>query len=107
VVSPAQVHWGTFGSRGDDTVNSGVSVSGGADCVVSEVILELLDRDYNVQSTHRMGGQDATYGGTGARITAQNLGTADMTVNVHWWFDFGWACRYQLRYLIAGTGCSA
>jgi hypothetical protein len=105
-VSPVQVHWGTFGARGDDTVNSGVSVQG-TGCVIDEIILELLDRSSNVQSSHRMGGPDAVYGDTGAHITAQSLGTADMTVGVHWWFDLGWACRYQLRYLISGTGCSA
>jgi hypothetical protein len=104
-VSGARVHWGTFGARGDDTVNSGVSVSGSG-CQITDVILELLDKNYQLVASHRMGQADAVYGGTGARITAQNLGTADASVNVHWWFDMGWACQYQIRYLISGTSCS-
>ena len=104
-VSSAQVHWGVFGARGDETVNSGVSVSGSG-CQITDVILELLDSNYQLQSSHRMGQADAVYGGTGARITSQNIGTADASVGVHFWFDMGWACRYQLRYLISGTSCS-
>jgi thermolysin len=104
-VSAAMVHFGGFGGKNDDTVNSGVSVTG-TGCTITNVILELLDRDYQVQATHQMGQAPATYGGTGAEITSQNIGSADATVGVHWWYNFGWACRYQLRYLISGTGCS-
>ena len=53
-----------------------------------------------------MGQTAATFSGTGAEITNQNIGSADATVGVHWWYDFGRACRYQVRYLISGTGCS-
>jgi Zn-dependent metalloprotease len=104
-VSAAMVHWGGLGGKGDETVNAGMSVTG-TGCTITDVILELLDRNYQVQSSHRMGQTDATYGGTGARITSQNLGTANAAVGVHWWYDLGWACRYQLRYLISGTNCS-
>jgi Zn-dependent metalloprotease len=104
-VSSSQVHWGTFGGKGDDIVNPGVNVTG-TGCQITDVILELLDRNYQLQSSHRMGQADAQYGGTGARITSQNLGTTDATVGVHWWFDMGSACRYQLRYLVSGIGCA-
>jgi hypothetical protein len=105
VVSGAQVHWGGFGGKGDETVNAGASVSG-AGCVIDDVILELLDHNYAVQATNHLGAPAATYGGTGARLTSNGVGGTDKSVGVHWWYDFGWACRYQIRYLIAGTGCS-
>lgn len=71
------------------------------------MFLELLDNTYKVRSTHQMGGIDAVFGGTGARIIGQRLNTSDMQVDVHSWFDTGWACRYQIRYQISGTSCSA
>lgn len=106
VVSDAKVHWSFFlGGKGDEVVNGGKVVSG-AGCVVTDVILELLDSSYNVQSTNHMGGPDATFGSTGARITSQSLNSNNLDVGVHWWFDVGSAVRYRIRYIITGTGCS-
>lgn len=104
-VSPAQVHWGAFGGKGDEVVNAGVNVTG-VGCTITDVILELLDDRYQVRATQRLGETQARYGGTGAEITSHHVGTADASVGVHSWFDTGWACRYQLRYLISGTNCS-
>jgi len=104
-VSAAMVHFGGLGGKNDETVNSGMSVTG-TGCTITNVILELLDRNYQVQATHQMGQPQAQYGRTGAEITSQNIGSSDATVGVHWWYDLGWACRYQLRYLISGTSCS-
>ena len=103
-VSPTGADLGAFGAGGDDIVNSGASVQG-TGCVIDEVIwsCSTSNTGCNPQTTWAV---RCCLGGTGARITGQNIGTADMTVNVHWWFDMGSACRYQIRYLISGTGCS-
>ena len=106
-VSGTMAHWGFpgFGGKGDDTVDAGQTVAG-VGCQVTDVTLELLDSSGNVKSTNQMGGADAHYGSTGARITSQNLNTNRMDVGVHWWFDVGSAVRYRIRYIVTGVACS-
>ncbi|MBI5903260.1 MAG: M4 family metallopeptidase [Deltaproteobacteria bacterium] len=113
VETAARVHWVGVGDRGDDTINAGVNVTG-AGCVVDDVVLELLDRQYQVVATTRQGDADAvqTYQAGlitlsyGARVSASNRGTANEEVSVHWWYDIGSANRYRLRYYLLGNNCS-
>jgi hypothetical protein len=41
----------------------------------------------------------------GASMTSNMIGTPDMTVVVHWWFDVGVAVRYRVHYLVQGNNC--
>ena len=106
-LSPARVHWSDIpfaGGKGDETVSAG-TLTGGADCVVTNVQLELMDNQYNVRTTGGPG-VGLQYGRTGGNITSHGIGTRDLSVGVHWWFDAFWAVRYQVRYTITGHNCN-
>lgn len=88
-----------FGGRGDHAYCL-FSVLVGTGCRLMRIVLELYDRNGIIKAENEFGGPDATYGGTGARITTPILSPTHLAAGVHWWFDIGWACRYRLRYEI-------
>lgn len=108
-------HWASvpgFGGKGDETINAGKTLSG-TGCIITQVVLELLDSKGNVVATTTKGSPDATqHFGLfnafvyGASITSDGTGTNMEDVTVHWYFDVGSACRYRLHYYIQGTSCS-
>lgn len=70
---------------------------------VTDVVLELMDRNGAVVSRHRFGDPPATWGQTGASIFSRTLGGTALEVRVRSWHDFGWAVRYRLVYFITGV----
>jgi hypothetical protein len=98
-------HWFDlgFGRRYGDIVYEGASLPDG--CSVSDVVLELLDENYNVVARHRFGEPAAEYGGTGAWIFSRTVGGTSLEVRVRSWHESGWAVRYQLVYWVTGNGC--
>jgi hypothetical protein len=104
--APVSHSGNVFGDSGTDTINPGQQVPPG--CVLLGVKLQLLDRHGvplgDIGTTTTTGRPDATTGGwpfnAGARILSDATGGTDETVTVHWWYDFGHACRYQICYLI-------
>ncbi len=112
-VSPMVAHWDVVvGGKGDDTINSGISIQGGPDARIDDVEVELLDRDGNPIAGMAAGRGDPDavvhYGflgafSWGARVTSDGVGGRDETVGVHWWFDIGVACRYRVKYYASGT----
>jgi hypothetical protein len=102
------VHWfdNPFfaGRRYGDIIYQNTQLPAGN--VVSDVVLELLNRQGGVVSRHRFGDPAATWGGTGASIFSRTLGGTALEVRVRSWHDFGWAVRYQLLYFITGLNVS-
>jgi hypothetical protein len=92
-----------FGATGTHSVASGLT---GLNCVVNEVVVELLDRNYAVQAVTSLGAPDAVFGTTGARITRQWVGQDRIELSVQWWYGFGQILRYQIFYRVTGNGCS-
>jgi len=115
-LSAPKGHWDIgIGGKGNDMVNSGISIQGGADAKIDNVEVELLDSNLNpIGITTRKGSPDAVvhFGflnslSWGARVDADGSGGRDETVNVHWWFDVGSACRYRVKYYASGTNVAA
>jgi hypothetical protein len=104
--SSVQVHWRDFFPIGDDG-NEIVSLSTPIDpsCIITDVVLEMVERDGTVRASHRFGGSDAQYGGGGARMTNDPIGGNNSAVNVRWYFDPYSVCRYRLRYTLQGLAC--
>ena len=92
------------GKRYGDIVYEGTDLGPG--CTVSDVVLELLDHNYNVRARHRFAEPPATYGATGAWIFSRSLGGTNLEVRVRSWHEFGWAVRYRLVYWITGDTCA-
>lgn len=112
-VTSTKAHWGGLGGKGDDSINTGVTVAGSADCVVDNVKVDALDKDDNVVVSAGKGA--AASGSTswptwGSEITADGKGTNSTAVTVHWWYDLGVATRYRIHYFLSsasGGTCSA
>jgi hypothetical protein len=105
IVTSQVAHWFDlgFGRRYGDIIYEGASLNGG--CTVSDVVLELLDNNYNVVARQRFGEPAAAWGGTGAWIFSRTLDSASLEVRVRSWHESGWAVRYQLVYWITGNAC--
>lgn len=107
------VHSATvIGGKGDDTIKAG-KLLGGSGCVITAVYLDLVDHNGQVLCTMQKGAPDCEvkFGpfdllNWGAGIRTDGTGTDSEEVTVHWWFDVGVACRYQLRYQVTGSNCS-
>lgn len=104
--SETQAHWRDVWPVGDSGFRT-VTAQGTfpPTCPLTDIVLEMVDRNGNVVSRSRMGGPAATMGAAGAFITSQNLGTTDTTVTVRWWFDAYNISRYRVRYTGLGQGC--
>jgi hypothetical protein len=110
VLSPTFAHWEPVwpvGKTGEDIVNEGVEL--GPDCLVSAVVLELLDKSGSVLATSSFGGAPAAAGsGTmtaGASMVSDPRGSRSLAVRVQWWFDAYTIVGYRLRYTVAGMMC--
>jgi Zn-dependent metalloprotease len=105
-VTDAKVHWSfILGGRGDDVINQGRFLSG-TGCIIDDIVLELLNSNYETVATTSRGSPDAQFGSTGARIISDYEETNNEEVKVHWWFDAGSAVRYKLRYYLTGKDCN-
>ena len=99
------------GGKGDDILNAGVMLSS-SNCVIDDVILELLNKDGSIIATTNKGQPDAVSPPLlhlipiGARIVASNEGTRNEQVKVHWFFDGGATIRYRLHYYLRGQDCN-
>jgi hypothetical protein len=117
--SSVMSHSGGFGGKGDDQINQNQNLVG-AGCKILGVTLELVDKHgvpYDDPETktsvqRRDPGpslRDAHIGQwptAGARIQSVGISDTDETVVVHWWYDTGRACRYQISYTVQGQACS-
>jgi hypothetical protein len=110
-ISDTKVHLGLVGGNGDDTINVGVMLPS-SNCVIDDVILELVDKEGNILSTTSRGQPDAVNDPiynipitSGARIVSSNEGTTNLAVQVHWFFTAGNAVRYRLHYFFKGNDC--
>jgi hypothetical protein len=105
VVRDYHEHDSTFhGSKGNDQLNAGLRLTGGApDCVVKNVEVQAVDKRQEVVAAASRGADavgSASFPHWGARIESGGVGTKDLAVNVHWWYDVGVAVRYNLKYTI-------
>jgi len=119
IYSAVMSHSGGFGGKGDDAINQNQTVVG-AGCKILGVTLELVDKhgspyddpETKISVQRRDPGpslRDAHIGqwpSAGARIESVATNDTDETVNVHWWYDTGRACRYRICYLVEGQSCS-
>jgi hypothetical protein len=121
ILSTKQSHsGGWFGGSGTDTPNAGVTLStpGG---VILGVKLFLVDKHGvplgGVPTSVALGRASQTagvppwpspkatmgvwpFGGAWARILSIGSTFTDMSVTVQWGYSTGWACRYQIAYLV-------
>ena len=108
-LSETKVHSALFGTKGDDTINTGQSLPSSSR-VIDDVILELLDTEgKNIEATTSIGQRDAVSVGVtkfGVRITESHEETGNLEAKVHWFFDTGVAVRYRLHYFLKGEDCN-
>jgi Zn-dependent metalloprotease len=111
-LSAPRAHWAIgVGGKGDDMVNTGISIQGGTDAKIDNVEVELLDGNYDPIGITTSKGSPAAvvrYGpggifSWGASVDTDGSGGRDEEVGVHWWFDVGSACRYRVKYYASGT----
>jgi hypothetical protein len=105
IFSDTMVHWRDVipaGGKGDETVNHGVTVASG--CTVTDVMVELIDRNGAVLASAGAGGK-AVVQGAGANLVGDITGGRSLSATVHWWFDPYSACRYRVHYTVTGTTC--
>lgn len=113
IVRDYHEHDSTFGSKGDDSLNSGLRlIAGPSDCVLQNVEVQVVTKRGDVVAAARQGadavGSDH-FPHWGARITSSGVGTKDLAVKIHWWQDVGVAVRYQVKYTFespSGGVCS-
>ena len=97
--------WGV-GKRYDDILYEGIDLP--QDCVVSNVVLELLDSNGGVvaSAAFPQGAQQIGNGNRGASISARTVGGRSLQVRVASWHNVGSDVIYRLVYWITAVNCS-
>jgi hypothetical protein len=97
--------WGA-GKRFDSIVYEAASLP--QDCVVSNVVLELLDSNgvAVASAAYPQGAQQPNNGNRGASITERTLGGTSLQVRVRSWHNVGSDVMYRLVYWITADSCS-
>ena len=101
-LSETKVHWRDvlpFGDKGDEVVAKSRKVASNERVV--RAVVELVDRQGMVLASAPPG-VPVSVSGAGATLLDDPAGGRDLEVEVHWWFDAYHACRYRVRYVVAG-----